>query len=400
MLTLSLSLSAGTLLAPGMVTLPGSFAILGYAEGALALVAASTAAAWSLVLLDSACKKVNKASSASYGALVASILGPAGCYALEALTLVYCLGQVVAYVGAIGAQASAIWGHFQPGHRLPVNWATAGSALLAMLPLSLLPERGVMRFAGAAGCLCMVYIVATIILGDATRAALGQGPCSLSGGSLNPVAFGRSATRLLQNLPIFLFSMNASVIYVPVRSGHGPSLRGAPGGRHLIALSVAASAMLYLSCSAAAYYAYCGGVPENVVDAWPISWVPGLFARVLLCLELLVAGAGIYVPLARASLWHLIFGPRAKAAAAGWARLAASLGILALGAAASVLLSGALALPLAVTASLCVTAQLFVLPGLAVYRSSGSVAALVFSLVGIAFGVLSLLALFGVLGSD
>ena len=71
-----------------MVTLPGSFAILGYAEGALALVAASTAAAWSLVLLDSACKKVNKASSASYGALVASILGPAGCYALEALTLV------------------------------------------------------------------------------------------------------------------------------------------------------------------------------------------------------------------------------------------------------------------------------------------------------------------------
>ena len=80
--------------------------------------------------------------------------------------------------------------------------------------------------------------------------------------------------------------------------------------------------------------------------------------------------------------------------------MAASLGILALGAAASILLSGALALPLAVTASLCVTAQLFVLPGLAVYRSSGSVAALVFSFVGIAFGVLSLLALFGVLGSD
>ena len=130
------------------------------------------------------------------------------------------------------------------------------------------------------------------------------------------VAFGRSATRLLQNLPIFLFSMNASVIYVPVRSGTVP-VSVAPGGRHR-SRSVAASAMLYLSCSAAAYYAYCGGVPENVVDAWPHLLGSGSLRQ------------SSAVPRAAGGRrWDLRstcksfpvaphLGPRAKAAAAGW----------------------------------------------------------------------------------
>ena len=41
----------------------------------------------------------------------------------------------------------------------------------------------------------------------------------------------------------------------------------------------------YLTCAAAAYYAYCGAVPENAVDAWPGHWAPGVVARLGLTLQ-------------------------------------------------------------------------------------------------------------------
>ena len=99
---------------------------------------------------------------------------------------------------------------------------------------------------------------------------------------------------------------NASVIYVPVRKEHQAGGARRTESYIVIGCSLFASALFYLLCAVTAYYAYCSEIPENVVDVWPLSWIPGIFARAALSLELLVAGAGIYIPLGRASLWHLI----------------------------------------------------------------------------------------------
>lgn len=115
-------------------------------------------------------------------------------------------------------------------------------------------------------------------------------------------------------------------------------------------------------------------------------WTLGLLAgfqvywhAIFLSVELTVAAAGIYIPLGLVT--------------------AALIGTNAVG---SIALGGALALPLAVTSALCVTAQLFDLPGLCVSELIGisadpvaAVVALAFAALGAAFGILSLSALFG-----
>jgi amino acid permease len=394
----------------GMVTLPGTFSTVGYLEGILLLVISSLCACVSLVLLNLACG-VRKESSSSYGELVASSLGPAGSYVLEALTLAYCFGQVICYLGAIGGQLKSLSSLILTSMNLSLSahWSI-GSAALLMFPLSLLPEKSAMRFAGAVGTFCMIFIVATVVLGDGISAVRRGGACSLAASDHNVPAkhaFSHSISAMLKSAPIFLFSMNASVIYVPVRKEHQAG--SLSGGRStaesyiVIGCSLFASAFFYLLCAVTAYYAYCSEIPENVVDVWPLSWIPGILARAALSLELLVAGAGIYIPLGRASLWHLIRGPEASSPASTTTRAFASFAIVLLGVFGSILLSGALTLPLAMTSALCVTAQMFVLPGLILYKTSVkcgggrgcSTTALGFALVGIVFGILSLAALFG-----
>eukprot|EP00536_Pseudo-nitzschia_multiseries_P011411 jgi/Psemu1/289666/fgenesh1_pg.386_\ len=450
----------------GMVTLPGSFAQLGWLEGCGMLVIAGAAASASLYLLDWACKAVNTKESenghstgsgsgsrgnhesswavlshttASYGSLVATTLGTAGSLTLECLTLFYCIGQVVAYLGAIGGQVRVLTTYFLlPAlgvEAVTIHECIGFVALCILFPLSLLPEEGAMRFAGVLGTICMMYIASAVLLGDGIGALRNGGLCSLSTAadteSESPVAVSSSWVVLLKNAPIFLFSMNASVTYVPVRYHHQTCLGAllssvstseadppttSPStntvlnrqSRTVIATSIVAAGLVYGICSGVAYVAYCEEVPENVVDVWPVAWIPGSLARLFLAIELIVAAAGIYIPLGRASLWHLMYGPYERVAASGTSRVLLTLGIIAAGAAGSILAGGALALPLAVTSALCVTAQMFVLPGLCVARllqgsrirklvPGGKCTAIGFATMGGLLGVLSLAALFGVL---
>ena len=191
------------------------------------------------------------------------------------------------------------------------------------------------------------------------------------------------------------------MIYVPVRKEHKASGAGSAASSILIGSSLLSAGLFYLLCSATAYYAYCSEIPENVVDVWPNSWTPGVFAKVALSLELLVAGAGIYIPLGTASFWHLIRGPEVITPASFLTRALVSFALVLFGVIGSILLSGALTLPLAVTSALCVTAQMFVLPGLILYKvkvnkdqRALSIMPLAFALVGLLLGVLSLAALF------
>ncbi|QDZ25988.1 hypothetical protein HOP50_20g85390 [Chloropicon primus] len=384
----------------GMVTLPGTFSVVGYLEGFFLLVISGVCAAVSLIFLNMACRIKNENEGyASYGGLVAHTLGSLGSYTLEGLTLLYCFGQVLAYVSAVGGQLTFLSGWLG----VPRNQSAAastGCAAALMFFLSLLPEESGMRFAGALGTFCVMVIVGTVVLGDGVS-ALHQGPCSLASSPAVPRAFNLTASTMLKSFPIFLFSMNASVIYVPVRKEHRAGGAGPRQSRTLIGCSLVLSGLLYLACSATSYYAYCSEIPENVVDVWPIEWIPGAIARSALSMELLVAGGGIYVPLARASLQHLIRGPQANAPASPLARACMSFAFVSLGAAGSLLLRGALTLPLAVTSALCVTAQMLVLPGLILRKAHRKpwcrALGTAFALAGFMLGALSLLALFGAL---
>jgi len=462
----------------GMVTLPGSFAKVGWLEGTLLLFVSAVAASFSLYLLNWACKSVialkeqeehknnqqkqinnhliaafELGTTSSYASLVAYTLGNFGSQTLELLTLTYCVGQVIAYLGAIGGQVSSLLTLINV--QVSVNDCIGVVALFVMFPLSLIPEESSLRFAGLIGTICMVYIVLAVLLGDGIDAIRkGSGSfCSLAKidttaentDIVEPMAFASSFVTLLQNAPIFLFSMNACVTYVPIRYQHvtclGQLLYSTSNWstirtnshsnyqnmdhngivkliRHelmkMILTGITGAAIFYLACSGVAYFAYCGNVPENVVDAWSMTWVPGLFARAFLAMELVMAGAGIYIPLGRAALWHLLYGPYETVAAQGVTRTIITFLFICVGAVGSIAVGGALALPLAITSALCVTTQMFILPGLCVNellqeKNSGSrttastsipggrFTAIGFVVLGTAFGALSLAALFGLL---
>jgi hypothetical protein len=372
---------------------------------------------------------------------------------------------VIAYLGAIAGQVSSLLTLIDI--EVSIHICIAFIALLIMFPLSLLPKESSMRFAGFLGTICMIYIVLAVLLGDGFDAIRQGGGtlCSLDAASVGngdtsnnneAMAFSSSFTTLLKNAPIFLFAMNASVTYVPVRYQHQTCLGqlissslSTPSSSTpkptptpttalssttsiikkesttMIITAVSSAGFFYLVCSGVAYFAYCGDVPENVVDVWSFSWIPGLFARVFLAIELIMAAAGIYVPLGRAALWHLCYGPYATVAAKGCTRTIITFILIGIGAIGSIAIGGALALPLAITSALCGTAQMFVLPGLCVNKlllllqkkddnddnevddtsattsntiPGGRLTAIGFAVLGMAFGILSLAALFGLLG--
>lgn len=205
----ALSLVVSTAGGIGMVTLPGSVAKLGYLESALLLVFAGALSASSLAMLDWSRGVVGGRgrSPPTYADLVASALGRSGSRVLDVLTLLYCFGQIVSYLSAIGGQARAILG--LAGVNLRTHEAIACSGIV-LFPLALTPERLSMMVAGTLGTLCLSYIVAVVILGDGVRAlATGGGPCSMAGGEgtssdIRPEAFSSSWVALMKNAPIFL----------------------------------------------------------------------------------------------------------------------------------------------------------------------------------------------------
>jgi len=116
-------------------------------------------------------------------------------YALEALTLVYCLGQTLAYLGAIGSQVSSLLPLL--GLRLSVVGSTCAAAAAAVFPLSLLPDASGMRFAGAVGTAMGAVIILIVLLGDGAYAAA-NGACSRAPHGTPPaVAYSPSLLTLL-----------------------------------------------------------------------------------------------------------------------------------------------------------------------------------------------------------
>ena len=256
-------------------------------------------------------------------------------------------------------------------------------ALTIIAPLSLLPEDiSSIRFVGFLGAICMVYIAFTVVLGDGLRALENGGLCSLSPVASEPELSTLTSgwVTLLQNAPIFLMTMNASVAYVPVRFQHqtcwGHLLSSmAERSRLSSALIVprkessilvwtiiAVAGGLYLVVSWTAFAAYCETVPENIVDTWPLAWIPGSLARLFLMVDLVAGAAGIYIPLGRAALLQLLLGPCESLlgrVTIPVMRAISTLCLVAGGAIGSVLLGGAVALPLVITSALCVTAHVF-----------------------------------------
>ena len=262
-------------------------------------------------------------TTTSYASLVAFTLGYFGSQTLEALTLLYCFGQIIAYLGAISGQVAALVTlivampeEVDEGAIPLTTWIITIVALGVLFPCALTPEAGAMRFAGLLGTICMVYIVFAVLLGDGLDAVIQGGGafCSLDAATSNtdeakdePMAFASSWITILKNAPIFLFAMNASVTYVPVQYQHQtcigqvlasflPTVTPATTiaqtsilhreSYRIITTAVPAAGLFYLVCSGVAYFAYCGNVPENVVDVWPLTWIPGVLARGFLIIEL------------------------------------------------------------------------------------------------------------------
>lgn len=74
-----------------------------------------------------------------------------------------------------------------------------------------------MRFAGAVGTAMGGLIILIVLLGDGAYAAA-NGACSRAPHGTPPaVAYSPSLLTLLSNFPIFLFAMNGSTAFVPVR---------------------------------------------------------------------------------------------------------------------------------------------------------------------------------------
>ena len=284
----------------GMITLPGSFAQIGYGYGILFLLLSCLCAASSLVLLDWCCKAVvkiavkstttssstNDSMTSSYAGLVAFTLGSFGSQTLEWLTLVFCIGMVIGNLGAISNQLVVVLSLVDI--TITQTTATLIEACVIMFPLSLVPEESSMRFAGIIGSACMVYVIGTIFYGDGVPALRSGTVCALSKDNTDTedtvaattTAFTSSLVLLLQNAPLFLFALNGSTAYIPVRYHHVTLLQhllglGGSGGtnrtptttaatatiqhetKNVILFSVSAGGFCYLLTCCVVYIAFC-----------------------------------------------------------------------------------------------------------------------------------------------
>ena len=294
----------------GMITLPGSFAQIGYGYGILFLLLSCLCAASSLVLLDWCCKAVVKIAAkstkpttttgtnintttnstsdsmtSSYAGLVAFTLGSFGSQTLEWLTLVFCIGMVIGNLGAISNQLVVILSLLDI--TITQAMATLIEACVIMFPLSLVPEESSMRFAGIIGSACMVYVIGTIFYGDGVPALRSGTVCALSKDNTDTedtvaattTAFTSSLVLLLQNAPLFLFALNGSTAYIPVRYHHvtllqhllglgGSGINRTPTTtaatatiqhetKNVILFSVSAGGFCYLLTCCVVYIAFC-----------------------------------------------------------------------------------------------------------------------------------------------
>ncbi|CAK9113367.1 Threonine--tRNA ligase [Durusdinium trenchii] len=289
----------------GALTLPYTTATIGWLQSLLLLVAFFLVSVYNLYLLDFVCR-----------------------YCLEAFMLLYSFGLSVSYMGVIGTELAVL---------IPLV------IVVAMVPWEMEPP-----FVDACS--------------DAYRFSKGEP------GSLFLVTWHSSFVALLSAVPMFSFCMNAATAFVSIRSEMGNLLNEpAPKDvRALIWIAQTFALLDYLVSGAAGYVSFCQGAPDNVLDGFPLSHWPSLLARLAIALQLTCACSGVYIPLARAALTHLIKGLD-SGAPEGMRRIISTVLLVFLMVVVARLLHGALALPLGLTSAICTTAIMFVFPGLCAF---------------------------------
>jgi len=395
------------------LTLPWTTATLGWAQWSLCLMVTLFVSVYNLYLIDTTCRALPPdAQWSTYGGVVAAALGPGGAYALEMLMLVYSSGLLITNLGVAGTELHTVfmWAgfdHLNSHWWLQQNTFVYLMTVLIVLPLSLLPDTS-MRWAGALGTACMIFVTSVVIGSAPWRAPpVFISPCGSSyevhpgAIELEPVAWVSSLTGLLVSVPMLLFAINAATAFVSVRSQLTEKVEAMQPPRRDVVRMIWGGQLLavlnYVACSSAGYLTFCGDTPANVLNAYPTSNVSSVAARLALALQLALGSAGVYVPLARLSLWHLFHGLEVDTPPTGILRSAMTVLLLACVSKVAVAAGGAMVLPLGLTSSICTTAIMFVFPGLCyiqTQRASAGLgklcAPLLFTLLGLIVGVLSL----------
>lgn len=397
--TCSLNLVLATV-GVGALTLPYELASVGWAQAAVMLAVFTLLSVYNLILLDRVCRQLPSSSDTStYASVVASVLGTRGAYALEAAMLLYCFGLTVSYLGVIGTEGAAAAANLLDWH-LPTRICVALAAAVVVLPLAVLPE-WLLQHAGTVGTLCMIFTTC-VVVSQVPWSSGSSGfvdTCARSSQvGAQPVAWVWSWSAVLSATPIFTFCMFASSAFVSVRArlppeaADGPLLRwqdedyanggsrqplvatGQPSVAKVLAviwIGQLVAVVDYIAAGFAGYFTFCKAVPENVLDGYALGNGLALAARLALAAQLTLACSGVYMPLARAALWHLLFGLD-RAAPEGVPRVGATLGLLAGALGAALALDGALELPLGLTSSVCSTAMMFIFPGICAYKLAAS----------------------------
>mmetsp|Transcript_91538 Transcript_91538/g.296123 ORF Transcript_91538/g.296123 Transcript_91538/m.296123 type:complete len:452 (+) Transcript_91538:47-1402(+) len=394
----------------GALTMPWTTATLGWLQLSALLLVVFFVSVYNLFLLDSACRAMPTGRAwSSYGGLVAATLGSPGAYALEAFTLLYSFGLSVTYFGVVGDQLSAL------ALKLVANWSSESNPALSpwllrpdvlmtiailciVLPLSFLSDKW-LRLTGVVGSACMLFTTLVIIGSAPWRAPPAlfdacAGSSALGRPGLAPVAWVSSLPALLDAVPMLTFCLNAATAFVTIRAQLQPPGQTGQPPRGLVASMIWGGQLLalvdYALASAAGYLTFCGAVPDNVLDAYPTSHLLALAARLALAVQLCLACAGVYVPLARASLWRLLRGIYVEGEPFGASCGTATALLLVVMLAAAVALGGLLALPLGLISAVCTTAIMFVFPGLCSARlqasPSGKCGPVLFALSGLVVG--------------
>eukprot|EP00927_Polykrikos_kofoidii_P069164 TRINITY_DN6454_c0_g1_i3.p1 TRINITY_DN6454_c0_g1~~TRINITY_DN6454_c0_g1_i3.p1 ORF type:complete len:447 (-),score=50.51 TRINITY_DN6454_c0_g1_i3:230-1570(-) len=415
----------------GAYMLPYNFAQVGLLQSLVLLSVFFFASIYSLTIVDVTCQNVAAGRRVTpnttfvavgrrvttFASLVATVLGRQGAYAYEVFMLLYSFGLCVSYVGVIGTEVANAASRLFDAN-LPNDYAVMISAVCFVLPLASLPE-SILQHAGAAGAICMAIGSAFVVYNApwSSTAPWFFETCASDDRDTRPVLWVFSIHAFLNTVPIFAFCNNSAVAFVSIRAGLVPPsqvrtvLMSDAGGedlqiqqsiRRLIWFALSIVLVYYVVTGTAGYLTFCGSAIENVLNAYPAGDLFGLMARMCLALQLALACASLYLPLARTALTHLVAGIDVEIAKGCAARLHDAMLLTAVIAVATIL-DGALDLPLSLTSSVCVTAIMFVFPGLCanavVLPGEGTlarIAPLAFAVIGVAIGFSSTFSLLSI----
>ncbi|CAJ1448802.1 unnamed protein product, partial [Effrenium voratum] len=385
--TLNLVLST---IGVGALTLPFTTAQVGWLQSLLLLLVFFLVSVYNLYLLDAVCRSLKATSTQSYAAVVAAVLGKPGAYGLEAFLLLYSFGLSVSYMGVVSTEVS-VFARGQAPDWLNQDDLITLVAIFLVLPLSLLPDM-VLRLAGVVGTCCMLLTTLIVVREVPWRSeAPFVDACADASNAtgLSLVPWISSFPALLAAVPMFSFCMNAATAFVSIRSemacGFQPPREAVS---KLIWLAQSFALLDYVVSGVAGYVSFCQAAPDNVLDGFRSSHLPSLLARGAIALQLTAACAGVYVPLARAALCHLVLGLDCGAPV-GCARVTSTVLLLGFMVLMARALDGALAKPLGLTSAVCTTAIMFMFPGLCAHRVTGQRAPLAFALAGLVIGTAS-----------